>query len=296
MSRPDLAAALSASLSLGVSLPAFAGLCRAESTIAGAGHPTAKASMLMIDPVLANALSAYDDSDPAGTLRRSSDVSATSGGGSALGTVRARSNGAWIQGDANASVVADDVIVRRRDGAGDGETVVITANIAMSMSPTLSMVGPVPYGNTTTAQMTWRYAISGTGGWVLSGRSAQQGVSGISPLGAFGDPMQANFSVTFQVVSGSPFSIRLESLVSCQAAGEIDSLSVDIQASGSMRLGMPDASFAPGGSRMAFLLPDGYTADSATLGIVDNMIAPIPGPGGAALLGTALAVARRRRR
>lgn len=204
------------------------------------------------------------------------------------------STAGFAESYASLASVGSDVVIRRRDGTGAGSIITVTALVTPKLLTTFSG-----------APASWEEPFMyGTMQWTMSavdcnGVSQSVGGSSVESMadGTTGNPTGIAYALTFQVRASEAFSLSL----SMSAAAESSSsapyagTATATIASAMLTLGAASTSFTGDGARVAFILPEGYTADSASLGIVDNMVI-VPGPGAIALIGMVRLAGMRRRR
>lgn len=192
---------------------------------------------------------------------------------------------------------ANDIIVSRRDGGGAGSPVLVTAYV--NPLANFSFGGSPASFDQAFNQVTFEWAasvVSSSGfTYSISGRFAQNFLGQ-----SFGDPINQRYALTFEARVGEAFSLSLSAKTEVGTKGGPSGPGSGYNtatASAVMAFSLDAASetsFVPG--RTAFVLPDGFTANSADFGIVDNQLAAVPAPGALALLGFAGLSVRRRRR
>ena len=208
----------------------------------------------------------------------------------------ATSNYSSMHATASCTTEASDVVIRRRDGGGAGSPVLVTAYFKPTGSTELSgAVAPWerPF---VSAQYQWSASVVSFGGSTQSIQGSY--VENLAGETA-GTPLGSRQGLTFEARVGEAFSISLHAALQASTIGGPDT------AGGPWHQGTSYASleFALSAANetpfvedlTAFVLPEGYTAESADLGIVDNKLTPVPAPGAIALMGLAAAAGRRRR-
>lgn len=194
---------------------------------------------------------------------------------------------------AEMSSTASDIVVRRRDGSGSGATVSVTALVTPDMLTTFTGT-PGPW------DLAFNYGTIRWSASVVDGNGVTQSVGGYSveslESGLSGDAIGATYALTFEVQVGVAFTMSLAMSAFAESSGSFPYAGDQMLtlSTASLKLGTPVPSLVGGGQSMAFVLPEGYTADSAEFGIVDNLI-QVPAPGAVSLLGAAGLVAGRRR-
>lgn len=195
---------------------------------------------------------------------------------------------------ASVSSSGSEVIVHRRDGAADASIVTVTALVTPKLAVTFggspaSWDQPFMYGN-----IQW-------GITVIDGNGNTQSLNGQSTdsmaYGRTGDATGVPYALTFQVRSGVAFSLALSMSAFTESSSSFPSVGTGTAtiSTAELKLGGAAQSLMGDGPTMAFILPEGYTADSEHFGIVDNVITT-PAPGALSLLGAAGLVGRRRPR
>lgn len=217
-------------------------------------------------------------------------------GGAVAPTVDATSNYGSVSCGAIGTTTASDVIIRRRDGGGAGSPVLATAYIMPVLLFNIE-------GDVHSSQRVFNFVKLEWSASVVSSSGSTYSVSGSTNYnmeGSSGSPLNSRVPLNFEARVGEAFSVSIHAYLSCMASGfqvggngftghanVVGTSVVQLDSSS-------ETSFV--GNRTAFVLPEGYTADSEAFGIVDNMMAPVPGPGALALLAMAGVAGRVRRR
>jgi hypothetical protein len=194
------------------------------------------------------------------------------------------------------TITASDIIVSRSDGTGAGSPVLVTAYF----KPTggVSFYGAPPNYSLTFnyARFQWSASAVTSSGTTSMDGYFQRNLTGHTD----GSALEQRYALTFEARVGEAFSLSLFARLQAWSQGGPEVLN------GPLGIGITDAAMTFGmdganesafvADSTAFVLPEGYTANSANLGIVDNQLSAVPAPGAIALLGMAgLAGSRRRR-
>jgi MYXO-CTERM domain-containing protein len=208
-------------------------------------------------------------------------------------TVGATSNYGSVSCGAIGTAEASDVIIRRRDGGGAGSPVLATAYIMPVILFNIDADVHSSQNVFNTVQLQWSASVVSTSGstYSVSGRTTY------NLNGASGSPLNSPVALNFEARVGEAFSVSIYGYLSCMASGfQVGRMGhADVGATSVIQLdSSSETNFV--GNRTAFVLPEGYTADSEAFGIVDNMMAPVPSPAGVAVIAAGGLAARRRRR
>lgn len=202
-----------------------------------------------------------------------------------------------VWGNASGTARADDIVITSRDGMHNGDLltvhVAVTANMTANISETTPSTNWFDHGY---SDFGWSASVQ-----TSLGSDSISGQSRVSFLGLEGSPLGQEQWLDFTVIVGEAFTMTLSG-------------SSEVAAKGYYRFGAPDpfeegttenawyislaGGIAPGFvAQPAFILPEGFTANSVDFGIVDNTVVnQLPTPGTLAVLGAAAVVGSRRRR
>ena len=192
---------------------------------------------------------------------------------------------------AQSAITADDIVFTQLSGS-PSPTVAIGLEFDASFLFALHGTPPSFSYPFNSALMQWTFRISSANGTI-----AEETFREVNNLdGHFGDTI-APVSRIVNVPVGVAISVGIFMHVEVMADGYPPEFGggTAAEAYGFLDFGTPIGGLA-GDLRQAFTLPDGFTANSAQLGIVDNVFASVPTPGALAAFALAgLASGRRRR-
>lgn len=306
--KRQLATLFTAAISMAAATTASAGFYSSTSFVIFQGTPTISDPRSGTDPVSTVLIRQL------GGNVGDTNASADTGSVSAFGNVRsANPQGTKTTAIGELSATANDVIIRRRDGTDVGSSVL--ASLILS---------PVLQANFTGAPATQFGSIFNNSDMRWSGSAGGQSVGGsgrVTPLGTTGDLNEQKeliffatvgeiFPITVTMFAGIGVSASIADPITntiTPATGVLNaSVTIgDAFLAPPLRPGLlsadspaASAAFMP---RRAFILPEGFTADSAELNIVDNMwlgptlAIPEPTSSAQALLAAAFVTRRPRR-